>query len=222
VTTGATAVNLVAGSYTIDGVTYGYRSAVQTANGVLAAGAKTFTVSATDAAGNAASPASFSVTVDNTAPTGADVQIVNGGATVGRPETGDVVTLRWSEAMEPASLVPGWDGSATTVTVRVVDSPGRDELEIWNAANTAQLASFGSVRLGSNGFVAATVSFTGSSAVLVGTTATITLGTSSGATATVAGNGQLRWTTATGATDVAGNACTAANRNETGANDPDF
>jgi hypothetical protein len=39
-TTGQTAVPLVAGSYTVGGVTYGYRSAALTANGTIAAGNK--------------------------------------------------------------------------------------------------------------------------------------------------------------------------------------
>jgi hypothetical protein len=222
ITTGVTSLNLVAGSYTVDGVTYGYRSVVQTANAVLAAGSKTFTVRGTDTAGNASAATSFSVVVDNTAPSGADVQSANGGATVGKPEAGDVVTLDLSEAMEPASFIAGWNGTATTVTVRIVNAGGSDQLQVYNAGNTAQLTAFGSIRLDSTAYVTATVSFTGSTAVLVGDVVTITLGTPNGATGTSAANTRMRWTTAAGATDVAGNACTVANINEGGANDRDF
>lgn len=220
-TTGATAVTLVAGSYTVDGVTYGYRSAVLTANVTLPAGATPYTVRASDAAGNTTSP-TFSVTVDNTVPTGVDVQAVNGGATVGRPEAGDVITLTYSESMEPDSLISGWNGAATSVTVRIIQASGSDQLQIWSAADTGQLASFGSIRLADTAYVTSTVSFTTSTAVLAGSTVTITLGTPNGATGTASGTPRMRWTTAVGATDVAGNACTAANANEGGGNDLDF
>lgn len=66
---GHAAVPLVAGSFTVGGVTYNYASAEQIATTPLAAGSKGYTVSAVDNASNASSAASFSVTVDNTAPT---------------------------------------------------------------------------------------------------------------------------------------------------------
>jgi hypothetical protein len=66
---GHAAVPLVAGSHTVGGVTYNYASAEQTASTPLSEGSKSYTVSATDSAANSSSPASFSVTVDNTAPT---------------------------------------------------------------------------------------------------------------------------------------------------------
>jgi chitinase len=66
---GHAAVPLVAGSHTVGGVTYNYASAEQTASTPLSEGSKSYTVTATDSAANSSSPASFSVTVDNTAPT---------------------------------------------------------------------------------------------------------------------------------------------------------
>jgi len=66
---GHASVPLVAGSYTVGGVTYNYASAEQTASTPLGEGSKSYTVTATDSAANASSPASFNVTVDNTAPT---------------------------------------------------------------------------------------------------------------------------------------------------------
>ena len=85
VTTGQTAVVLVAGTYTADGVSYGYRSAQLTARGSLPAGALAFSITATD---NAADPttAGFSVTGDNTAPSASAVQATNvGGGTSAGP-----------------------------------------------------------------------------------------------------------------------------------------
>jgi hypothetical protein len=70
ITTGATAVALSTGGgpWTISGTSYAYRSALQTANAVLTAGSKSFTVTGTDNVANSGS-LSGSVTVDNTAPT---------------------------------------------------------------------------------------------------------------------------------------------------------
>ena len=65
---GHAAIALVAGSYTVGGVTYNYASAEQTAVTPLSEGSKSYTVTATDSAANTSSPATFSVTVDNTAP----------------------------------------------------------------------------------------------------------------------------------------------------------
>ena len=69
-TSGQTALALSActTSCTVGGVTYGYKSASKTAGSTLAAGAASFTVTATDGVGNATT-ATGSATVDNTAPT---------------------------------------------------------------------------------------------------------------------------------------------------------
>ena len=56
VTTGQTAVALVAGSYSVGGVSYNYRSASVTANAVLAEGAKAYTITATDVAAKPGDP----------------------------------------------------------------------------------------------------------------------------------------------------------------------
>ena len=105
VTTGATAVALVAGSYTVGGVAYNYRSASRTANAALAAGAKAYTITSTDVATNSQTQTGYSVTVDNTRPTGSTVQTANGSAAPGRPEAGDTVTYTYSEAIDPR---PSW------------------------------------------------------------------------------------------------------------------
>ena len=51
------------------GVTHGYASAATTANASLSAGSKTYTLTATDNAGNATTTSNQTVVVDNTAPT---------------------------------------------------------------------------------------------------------------------------------------------------------
>src|SRR5581483_7312297 len=76
ITTGATAVSLTAGSYSINGVSYGYRSAALTANGTLS-GTKNYTITSTDVLTHAQTQSGYSVAVDNTPPTATDIQTTN-------------------------------------------------------------------------------------------------------------------------------------------------
>jgi hypothetical protein len=223
VTAGSTAVAMTSGSWTVAGVSYNYRSALQTADNPLASGVKAFSISATDAFGNSGTTGGFSVTIDSTRPTGTDVQAANtSGGTAGRLETGDTITFTYNEAMEPTSFLAGWDGSATSVTVRLIQQGGSDRLQIWDAANTTQVP-LGFVRLGRTDYITVgTVNFTGSTMVLSGGTLTITLGTPSGAVGTAAGTGTMTWSKSTTPTDIAGNLATAGNQNESGAADFDF
>lgn len=222
VTTGQSAVALASGSYAVGGVTYNYRSASVTANAVLAAGATAYTITSTDNATNSQTQSGYSVTVDNTAPTASDVQTANGGATVGKPEAGDSVTLTFSEVIDPQSVLAGWTGTATNVVVRITNNAGGDLLTIRNAANTAQLP-LGSVNLIGTGYVTANRDFgatgTASSMVQSGTSITITLGTPSGATATQVAAGTMTYTPTATLTDRAGNTCQTTIANETGAAD---
>jgi hypothetical protein len=71
ITTGQTALALPAcvSGCTIGGVARGYSSAALTANASISGTSKTWTVTVTDVAGNAATSASQTVVIDNTAPT---------------------------------------------------------------------------------------------------------------------------------------------------------
>ncbi len=222
-TTGSTAVALTAGSFTVGGVVYGYQSAQLTATNPQAAGTKTWTVTATDGAGNAATSSAFPVTVDNTKPAGADVQALNGGAIPGRAETGDLVQLTYTEAIDPHSVLAGWTGAATTVTVRLINNGGAggDRIQIWNAANSTQLP-LGTVSLTNTGYVTTSRNFTGSTMQLVGSVVVVTLGTPSGATLTVATPTNATWAPSATVFDPAGNTATTTSVTETGAADVQF
>jgi hypothetical protein len=225
ITTGASAVALLPGSYAVGGVSYDYRSASVTANAVLAAGAKAYSITSTDNAANGQTQSGYSVTVDNTAPGAVDVQTANGGTTVGRPEAGDTMTLTYSEIIDPETILAGWTGGATNVVVRITNLGGGDVVTIRNAANTAQLA-LGSIDLGGTQYVAADRDFgdTGTASTMVqsGATITLTLGTPSGATGTQVPNKTMAWTPSATATDRAGNACSTTVVNEGGAGDIEF
>ena len=222
VTTGQTAVALVAGSFSVGGVSYTYRSASLTANTTLAEGLNAYTITSTDVATNSQTQSGYGVTVDNTRPTGTDIQTANGGATVGKPELGDTVTLTHSEMIDPQSVLAGWTGASTNVVVRIAHNTGGDRVTIRNAANTVQLPLWTINLIGLN-YVAVNRDFgaTGTPSTIVqsGSTITITLGTASGATGTQAATGTMTLTPSATATDRAGNTCLTTVANETGAAD---
>lgn len=180
-----------------------------------------FRTLATDNAGNTGtSVVQTPIRLDNTIPTATDIQTVNSGI-AGRPTTGDQMIYTFSEAMQPGSILAGWSGAATTVTVRFNNGGGNDQVFVYNAANTAA-TGLGRVRTGNGGYVTANRLFTNSTMTMSGNTVVVTLGTPNGATNTVAANATLRWTPLATMLDLAGNAMSTANRNETGAADPNF
>ncbi len=223
-TAGQTAVPLTStgGPWVVDGVSYDYRSALLTADAGLPEGSLAFSIAATDAAGNGATQGGFSATVDNTLPSASDVQTANAsGGTVGRAETGDTIAFTFSEPIEPGSVLAGWDGTATTVTVRLVNNGGGDRIQVRNAANTLTLP-FGTVNLGRTDYTNATRSFTGSTMVMSGSTITVTLGAPSGAVTTAAGVGTIAWTPVSTPYDRAANALLTTAVTEGGPADPEF
>jgi hypothetical protein len=235
VTTGQTAVALAAGSFSADGVSYGYRSAQLTANASLSAGSKSYSVSATDNASNGPSTANFSLTVDNTPPSGSDVQTANGAVTAGTAEANDTITFAFSEQIDPNSVLSGWTGSSTSVVVRLINGgllpATADTVQIWNAGNTAALP-LGTVTLPSGTYVGGTsgtdaalfgATGTASTMTMSGSTITITLGTASGQAASLGLlAGAMSWVPSASATDRAGNATSTTTVNETGGGDTEF
>jgi hypothetical protein len=158
--------------------------------------------------------------IDNTAPAGVDVQAVNGAGAQYRIDAGDVVTFTFSEAIAPASILAGWDGSALSVTVRVNNSSNADTITIFNAANTTQL-NLSTLQLRTNHTTAAT-RFAGS-AVMTGNQVVITLGAlATGSTRTSTSTTPMRWAPSSAAHDLAGNAVSTATVTESGTADRDF
>ena len=236
VTTGQTAVALAAGSFSVGGVSYGYRSAQLTANVSLSAGSKAYSVSASDNASNGPTTGNFSVTVDNTVPSGSDVQAVNGAATAGTAEPGDTITYTFSEPIDPSSVLAGWTGTSTSVVVRLINGgllpTTVDTVQIWNAANNAQLP-LGVISLPTGTYVGGTsgtdsalfgATGTASTMVMSGSTITITLGTASGSQGASAGvlAGAMSWVPSATATDRAGNASATTTVNEAAPSDTEF
>jgi arylsulfatase A-like enzyme len=114
--------------YKVDGVNVGTEDVespytVTWDTTTVADGAHLITAVARDAAGNTATSVAEQVTVDNTSPSGSDLQTCAApatcGPTVGVPENGDSLTYYFSSPIDPTSLIAGWDGSARTVSARI-------------------------------------------------------------------------------------------------------
>jgi hypothetical protein len=228
--TGAPSVVALAqgGPWWVGGEAFGWRSAPFVASAALTEGTeRTFSVTATDAAGNVGSRGG-KVIVDGTPPSTLDVQTTP-GATAGKAEAGDRIVFTFSEPLDPSSVLAGWAGQAAiAVTVRITDGgSGNDVLTVWDATNTAQIA-LGSVNLDRTDYVTATVLFgtggTASTMAASGSTVTVTLGSPNSPTRIVAGTGagSMLWTPSTATTDRAGNPCTSATRTESGSRDREF
>jgi hypothetical protein len=208
---GGATVPMNAGSFSVGGVLYNFRSAQRTATAGLAAGIRTYAFTMADVAVpvHAQTQTGFTVTIDNTGPSPLDWTSTNKvGGTVGLAEPGDSVTYTWSEPIDPESLVAGWNGgSPTTVAARIsFNGGGNGRFRIRNAAGTTTLP-FGTVYLGRN-YVIASVNFMSSTITMLGNTVTVVLGTpASPAAIRVTSAGTTTWRGSAGAYDAAGNPC---------------
>lgn len=226
ITSGQTAVTLSPGSWTVNGVSYNFRSALLTANAVLVDGSKSYTLTMTDGGGNSRTQTGFSVEVDNVVPAGSDVQTENvSGGTNGRAELGDKVIYTFTERIEPDSVLAGWDGSSTNVVLRFNNNSVNDLVQIWTASNSSQLP-LGQINTQGD-YISASITFgasgTPSTMVQSGSTITITLGTVSDASKLrTHGLDTQLWTPSSAATDLAGNNCDVSLVTEVGDLDPDF
>jgi len=155
-------------------------------------------------------------TKDTVAPTASNVAANNKtGGTAGKMDSGDTVVFTFSEQMDPASILTGWSGSSTNVTLAVTNSGGSDSISI-TSCNYGTLATAADL-------VSTSITWTNSAMVQSGATVTITLGTVSDATKlkTDSTSQNMTWTPSTSAKDRAGNAMSSTAKAETD-NDVDF
>ncbi|HSR95140.1 MAG TPA: hypothetical protein VLK56_09780 [Solirubrobacterales bacterium] len=215
ITSGQTAVPLVAGSYSVAGTAYNYRSAQLTA-GSSVSGSKSYSLSLADFAGNPGSQ-SFSATVFKGSFEASHVETGNvSGGTAGKAEKGDTVSFEFNRPPDPSSIVSNWDGSGTkSVTVSIAENGSNDSL-------TVSGATLGSVALGGDFTEEKTtaVTFAGSTLSLEGSEVEIVLGAGSGGAQTNTGKTKLVWTPVTSIRDVVGDACSLATL--TGSNQKQF
>ncbi len=220
--TGGTAVPMVAGAFSQQGVPYNYRSATRTAINPMANGTRTYSIAMSDVAVpvHSQTQTGYPVIVDNTGPAPVNMTSANrAGGTVGRAEQGDSITYTWNAPIDPESLIPGWDGgSPTTVTVRIANNGNNDRIRIRGASGNL---NFGTVRLEQN-YVPARRDFVGSMISMLGNSVTIVLGTPDGATNLITSPTNTTWQADTGAYDAAGNACSNATITGSGSPRIDF
>jgi hypothetical protein len=243
VTSGQTNVTLTAGSYSVDGVSYNYRTALQTASNPLS-GSKSYTITSTDALSYSRLQTGYTVTVDNTAPTATNISTGNAaGGTHGFAEIGDTITFTFSEQIDPQSILAGWTGASTDVVVELQDGGctlvlcAADSFQIYNSAYSA-LLPLGSTSLATGSYYGCSgigvlcgktptafgASGTPSTMVESTNTITITLGTNSGGNGTihtVTSNSDMAWNSDNTPYDAAGNAASGNTYTE-GDNDYEF
>jgi len=173
--------------------------------------------------------------VDNSPVRAVDVQATNGSGTVGRLDAGDTLTYTYSEQVNPATILSGWTGSSTSVTLRLRDG---NAVGLGNKGDTVDiLKGTASVALGSvvlnQDFVKSgksatwNATMTASTTTVGGTTRTVVkiqLGTLAGGNGlkTVTTAGTMVWTPSATATDLLGNRCSTAPATESGTSDRDF
>jgi hypothetical protein len=179
---------------------------------------------ARDQAGNTtASTVVAAVRVDNTPPTGTDVQATNSG-TAGQLSSGDTIRLTYSEAIAPATILSGWTGSSQAIRVYVNDGGTVDTMDFRNSTGTTRLNLVNSatdLSLGRD-FVANATIFNATIAMSAGTV-TVTLGSRiSGTLRTVATTGTLTWRPSASALDLAGWPTSTTLVTESGPADRDF
>jgi chitinase len=187
-------------------------------------GAYELRMTATDTLGHASISAPVAVTVDNTAPTAANVQAANVG-TAGTINANDTLTFSWSEPMAPASILAGWAGGTQNIRVRVNNVGTTDTLDLYNAAGTTKLnvvAATQALRLQAD-WVTAQVDFN-ATMTMTGNGVVVTIGSLiSGTPRTgVTTGANMIWNPSTLAADAVGNPAAATVLTETGVVDRDF
>jgi hypothetical protein len=192
------------------------------------AGAKTISLQVTDNAANSRTRTE-SVTVDGTAPSAVAFATQNKtGGTAGLIETGDTITLTFSEPIDPHAVIPGWDGTGTQpIYPYFVNDNKDDRLQFYRAGSvqTPLTATSGStpwIDLQQN-YVTGNVYFT-STIEVAGNAFVITLGAPSttGVFRTDTATAATRWSTNAGLFDYAGNALGVTTLIESGTADSEF
>jgi hypothetical protein len=215
-TAGQAAVALSAGSYTVDGASYNYRSAQLKMDSGVGAGTKSYALTLLDGAGNSRVQ-SFSVVVDNGPFAGSSFSTANGpGNNSGEPEEDDTIVFTYNDVPEAETIKSSWDGDAISVKVSVADSSGTETLSVSGV-------NLGSVSLkGDYVDSGKTVNFSSSSMTLSGSSVTIVLGEPSSTSNLNDDNGSRApvWSPSSAADDRAGNPCSTAT--VTGANTRQF
>jgi hypothetical protein len=178
----------------------------------------TFTGSAQNGGG------SFATASDWVAPTATGIAAANkggAGTTAGRLDSGDTITLTFSEAIDPASILSGWSGASTAVRVRFTDASSNDTFTVQDSGGGTTV-KLGTVSTNGN-YVTANTNITSTMVRSADAkSVVVTLGAPANVPLLAVGAKNMSWALVAGPKDVAGNAlATPATRVETDS-DVDF
>jgi hypothetical protein len=149
ITSGSISVPLTSGAYSVAGTPYNFRSSALTASNPLSAGTKTYTISASDIAGNSTTTPNQNVTVDNTAPAPSAFSLANGDQ-LGRLDVDDSFTVTYNSVVNPGTICTGLaDGNDITGVSIVLNGNGSSNGTL-NAPASPCANFFSSVNLGRN------------------------------------------------------------------------
>jgi hypothetical protein len=184
----------------------------------------TASVSVTNGAGTTTTP-SVSLVRQTATPAAFDVQASNGG-TANRADSGDVMTLTFNTVVNPATILSGWDGTATSVKVKFNEvSATNDSAIVQNSSAVA--TNLGTISLGGdyvqNNGHEYTLNATMTMATVSGKSVVTVTFTSSDANAQSAtGTKTMSWGTTTSVKDWGNQAAVATAASESGSADADF
>jgi Bacterial Ig-like domain len=186
----------------------------------LAQGTYTAVATQTDTSGNTGTSSANTFKVDTTAPTASSISANNTtGGTAGKIESGDTLTYTYSEAIDPATVLPGWSGASTAVHIKFTSS-GNDTITVLTTADATSI-KLGSVATNAD-YVTTTTTFNATMALSAdGTSVVVTLSTPSNVSSSASPGRNMSWTPNTSVKDLAGNAVSATAYNET-SSDVDF
>jgi hypothetical protein len=136
-------------------------------------------------------------------PAPADIQTVSGGTPHGKAKAGDAMVYTFVSAPDPSLILAGWNGFATTVTLRINDSGNNDFVTILSSGGT-QIAALGSVQLNADYADRQTVNAAGSTMTLTGNTLRVVLGTPIGRTVNQKKAVTMVWTAPSGTATESG------------------
>jgi hypothetical protein len=142
--------------------------------------------------------------VPSTLPAPADIQTTSGGGPHGTPAAGDAIVYTFASAPDPSLILTGWNGSATTVTLRISNYAKNDFVTILNGTTGAPLWALGLVQLGNNYTNPQTVTTAGSTMTLSGNVVTVVLGTPTGKSFDQKKAGTMVWTAPSGTATESG------------------
>lgn len=172
--------------------------------------------------------------VDNSPMRGADVQTANGGSTIGRMQSGDSMTLTFTQQATLTSITPGWTGAALPVTVRLRDGSlvGAGSNDTVTVLRSGAAVNLGAIDLKQSyikslrtaEFAATMTAGTTTVNGVTATRVTITIGaqTSGSSLPTVSTPSVMVWTPSTLATNLTGRAASTTPTSETGVSDREF